>query len=94
MLVNATEKTRRCRRLPARGAAGTGRFARDPAEYATATGVRLQVVDGGSDAARLTCPPPQIPPPGAAACARLIISVPGFISFLFFSRAAKKKKGP
>ena len=37
-----------------RGAGGShrrevaGRFARDPAEYATATGVLLQVVDGGS----------------------------------------------
>ena len=31
--------------------AGPGRFARDAAEYATATGVRLQVLDGGSDPA-------------------------------------------
>jgi len=47
MLKNATEKT-----LAAAGPAavtgGGGRFARDAAEYATATGVRLQVVDGGS----------------------------------------------
>jgi Integrase core domain len=43
MLVNATEKnTAEQAALPA----GAGRFARDPAEYATATGVRLQVVDG------------------------------------------------
>jgi hypothetical protein len=47
MLKNATENT------PAAGLAaaagpGPGRFARDAAEYATATGVRLQVVDGGS----------------------------------------------
>ena len=50
MLKNATEKT-----LAAAGPAavtgGGGRFARDAAEYATATGVRLQVVDGGSDPA-------------------------------------------
>jgi len=51
MLKNATEST------PAAGiaaaGAGPGRFARDAAEYATATGVRLQVIDGsGSPAAR------------------------------------------
>jgi hypothetical protein len=50
MLKNATEST------PAAGiaaaGAGPGRFARDAAEYATATGVRLQVIDGsGSPAA-------------------------------------------
>ena len=47
MLKNATEKA------PAAGApavipAGGGRFARDAAEYATATGVRLRVVDGSN----------------------------------------------
>jgi hypothetical protein len=31
--------------------AGPGRFARDAAEYATATGIPLQVLDGGSDTA-------------------------------------------
>ena len=49
MLKNATENT------PAAGlaaaGAGPGRFARDAAEYATATGVQLQVVDGGGPAA-------------------------------------------
>ena len=45
MLVNATEKNTA---VQAAATAGTGRFARDPAEYATATGVLLQVVDGGS----------------------------------------------
>ena len=49
MLRNATENT------PAPGlaaaAAGPGRFARDAAEYATATGTRLRVLDGGSDTA-------------------------------------------
>ena len=44
MLKNATEKNAAA--VPA--AVPAGRFARDPAEYATATGVRLQVVDGGS----------------------------------------------
>jgi hypothetical protein len=46
MLKNATEKNP----APVAAAvpAGAGRFARDPAEYATATGVRLQVMDGGS----------------------------------------------
>lgn len=44
MLKNATEKNAAL--LPAAVPAGAGRFARDPAEYATATGVRLQVVDG------------------------------------------------
>jgi transposase len=45
MLKNATEKN--AAPAPAVVPAGAGRFARDPAEYATATGVRLQVVDGG-----------------------------------------------
>ena len=45
MLKNATETSKAA--VPAGVPAGTGRFARDPAEYATATGVRLQVVDGG-----------------------------------------------
>jgi hypothetical protein len=45
MLKNATEKNTA---EPAAVPAGAGRFARDPAEYATTTGVRLQVVDGGS----------------------------------------------
>ena len=84
MLVNATEKNQAAQ---AAVAAGTGRFARDPAEYATATGIRLQVVDG-------TAAGPTLPATtGAAACARLII-LPVFFSFLFFSRAEKKKKGP
>ncbi len=47
MLKNATEKAPAADGLAA--GAGPGRFARDAAEYATATGVRLQVVDGGSD---------------------------------------------
>jgi hypothetical protein len=46
MLVNATEKNQAAQ--PAAASAGAGRFARDPAEYATATGMRLQVLDGGS----------------------------------------------
>src|SRR6266852_7742354 len=49
MLKNATEKD------PPQGgtaaaAGGRGRFARDPAEYATSTGVRLRVFPGGSPA--------------------------------------------
>jgi hypothetical protein len=47
MLKNATENTPAA---AAPDAAGGGRFARDAAEYATATGVRLQVVDGGDPA--------------------------------------------
>src|SRR6266571_4601402 len=50
MLKNATE-TIPAAGLAAAGSPGPGRFARDAAEYATATGVRLQVVDGGSDPA-------------------------------------------
>jgi hypothetical protein len=46
MLKNATERDAAA--VPATVPAGAGRFARDPAEYATATGVRLHVVDGGS----------------------------------------------
>lgn len=46
MLVNATEKNQAEQAPAAPG--GAGRFARDPAEYATATGMRLQVLDGGS----------------------------------------------
>ena len=45
MLVNATEKNQTAQ---AAAHAGAGRFARDAAEYATATGIRLQVVDGGT----------------------------------------------
>jgi Integrase core domain len=60
MLKNATEKN-----PPQGGAAaaagGRGRFARDPAEYATATGVRLRVFPGGSSPAGAdggeACPP-------------------------------------
>ncbi len=51
MLKNATEKAPAADGLAAGAGAGPGRFARDAAEYATATGIRLQVVDGGSDPA-------------------------------------------
>jgi len=50
MLRHATENTPAAG-LAAAAGAGPGRFARDAAEYATATGVRLQVLDGGSDPA-------------------------------------------
>ena len=50
MLKNATGNTPAAG-LAAAAGAGPGRFARDAAEYATATGVRLQVLDGGSDPA-------------------------------------------
>ena len=50
MLKNATEKTPAATGLAAGAGAVPGRFARDAAEYATATGVRLQVVDGGDPA--------------------------------------------
>ena len=50
MLKNATENTP-VAGLAAVAGAGPGRFARDPAEYATATGIPLQVLDGGSDTA-------------------------------------------
>ena len=50
MLKNATENTPAAG-LAAAASAGPGRFARDAAEYATATGIRLQVLDGGSDTA-------------------------------------------
>jgi hypothetical protein len=49
MLKNATENTPAAG-LAAAAGAGPGRFARDAAEYATATGVRLQVLDGGDPA--------------------------------------------
>jgi hypothetical protein len=48
MLRNATENTPAAHLA---AAAVPGRFARDAAEYATATGIRLQVLDGGSDTA-------------------------------------------
>ena len=51
MLKNATENTPAAAGLAAAGSPGPGRFARDAAEYATATGIRLQVLDGGSDTA-------------------------------------------
>jgi hypothetical protein len=47
MLKNATETTPAAGLAAATGA-GPGRFARDAAEYATATGIPLQVLDGGS----------------------------------------------
>ena len=50
MLKNATENTPAAG-LAAAAGAGPGRFARDAAEYATATGIPLQVLDGGSDTA-------------------------------------------
>ena len=50
MLKNATENTP-ATGLTAAAGAGPGRFARDAAEYATATGIRLQVLDGGSGTA-------------------------------------------
>jgi hypothetical protein len=50
MLKNATENTPAAH-LAAAAGAGPGRFARDAAEYATATGIPLQVLDGGSDTA-------------------------------------------
>ena len=50
MLKNATENTPAAH-LAAVAGAGPGRFARDAAEYATATGIPLQVLDGGSDTA-------------------------------------------
>ena len=53
MLKNATERSTPA--TPAAVPAG-GRFARDPAEYATATGVRLQVVDGGGGPAGASRP--------------------------------------
>ena len=50
MLKNATENTPAAGGLAAAASGGRGRFARDAAEYATATGVRLQVLPGGGPA--------------------------------------------
>jgi transposase len=50
MLKNATEKAPAAGGLAAAASSGRGRFARDAAEYATATGVRLRVVPGGGPA--------------------------------------------
>jgi transposase len=50
MLKNATGKTLAAAGLPVAAGAGPGRFARDAAEYATATGIRLQVLPGGGPA--------------------------------------------
>ena len=49
MLKNATEKAPAAAGLAAT-ASGGSRFARDAAEYATATGTRLRVVPGGDPA--------------------------------------------
>ena len=54
MLKNATEKAPAAGGLAAAASGGAGRFARDAAEYATATGVRLRVVPGGDPAASFT----------------------------------------
>jgi len=50
MLKNATEKAPAAAGLAAAASGGRGRFARDAAEYATATGIRLRVVPGGDPA--------------------------------------------
>ena len=54
MLKNATENTPPAAGLPVAAGGDRGRFARDAAEYATATGIRLQVMPGGSDPATVT----------------------------------------
>jgi transposase len=54
MLKNATEKAPAAAGLAAAASGGRGRFARDAAGYATATGIRLQVMPGGSDPATVT----------------------------------------
>ena len=51
MLKNATEKAPAAAGRAAAASGGHGRFARDAAEYATATGIRLQVMPGGGDPA-------------------------------------------
>lgn len=56
MLKNATENAPAAGGLAAAAIGGGGRFARDPAEYATATGVRLHVVTGGEQAGAPACP--------------------------------------
>ena len=48
MLKNATENAPPAAGLAGAAGAGRGRFARDAAEYATATGIRLRVVAGGN----------------------------------------------
>ena len=83
-------------------AAGGGRFARDAAEYATATGIRLQVVDGGNDPAGAAgpdlphrpCRPPEstLPAPSAAGCKRPIPS--GFLFIPFLLPSGKEKERP
>jgi transposase len=54
LLKYATEKAPAAAGLAAAASGGRGRFARDAAEYATATGVRLQVMSGGGDPAAVT----------------------------------------
>jgi transposase len=54
MLKNATEKAPAAAGLATAASVGRGRFARDAAEYATATGIRLQVMPGGGDPAAVT----------------------------------------
>ena len=109
---STSPRSSRCSRTPPRtprrpglaGAAGAGpgRFARDAAEYATATGVRLQVLDGGSDNPRAAAGPDrsrQLPAAGKRTTrrgggTRLIIPPRIFFSFLFFPAGKGKKKGP
>src|SRR6266581_4603537 len=80
MLKNATE-TIPAAGLAAAGSPGPGRFARDAAEYATATGVRLQVVDGGSAPAR-----------GGRSSIPLIYFIPRFSPHFFSSPERKRKR--
>src|SRR5260370_31791735 len=80
MLVNATEKNQA---VQAAAPAGTGRFARDPAEYSTATGIRLHAVDRGSR------PLPACRRRSRAAGAPHHL-VPLLFSFLFFSPTLKR----
>ena len=99
MLKNATENTPAAGLAAATGA-GPGRFARDAAEYATATGIRLQVLDGGSDP---PTPGPDLPlgpargrksTPPARRAPRPVISSPDFLFIPFLLLSGKEKERP
>ena len=110
---STSPRSSRCWRTPPRrprrraagrgGRSGRGRFARDPAEYATATGVRLQVARRRQRPRRQPAGPDrsrQLPAAAGTRAARrgggtrLIISSPALLFIPFLLPCGKEKERP